>query len=202
MLYRTKGIYLALAFSVIFITTQRPAAQQQPTISEQQREAVEKYIREAKAHQTPQARKDAQEMANFRLSMNELTKSSKAQQSLHALEEQHPELKELSEAQERDNQNNSEQTHEKTIDESVRLLEKHPEAVSAIRNAGMTPREFILTIYTMMTNSFALAYKQMGVKELFPGASEENMAFIQAHQQDVKKLATRDETKQSEPEDH
>lgn len=202
MVHRSKGINLAVAFGVIFMTTQWAAAQQQLALSQQQLEGVEKNIRDAKARQTPQQRKDAQEIANFRLSMDELTKCAKAEHSLQALAEQHPELKGLSNGQKSESQNNSDQSNEKTIDESLQLLEKHPEAASAIRNAGMTPREFILTVYAVMTNSFGLAYKQMGVKELFPGTSEENMAFVQAHQQDIKKLGPNDEGKQApEPEE-
>ncbi|MBV9074837.1 MAG: hypothetical protein JOZ10_14505 [Acidobacteria bacterium] len=187
-----------MAFASVLLLLGAPMliAQQKPTLSPQQVEAAEKYIKEAEAKQTPQQRKEAQEIANFRLSTDNLEKMSKAMEAFNALGDSNPELKDACESL------NSED-RQKTMQETVSCIERHPSAVSALRSAGMTPKEFVLTTYAMMINSFGLAYKQMGVKTLFPGASEANMNFIETHQEAIKKLTPPDQQKSSpQPDDH
>jgi len=186
---------ISLASVLLFWGTPMLVAQEKPTLSPQQVEAAENYIKEAEAKQTPQQRKEAQEIANFRLSTESLEKMSKAVQAFNALGDSNPELKDACEPP------NSEDRQNQTVQETVSCIEKHPPAVSALRSAGMTPREFVLTTYAVMLNSFGLTYKQMGVKRLFPGASEANMNFIETHQEAIKKLTPPDQQKSSSPPD-
>ena len=124
--------------------------------------------------------KDTREIAAFRLSTDGLTKFSNAAKALKELGKKNPSLKEKV-----DNSDAGEQT----IDETVGIYERHPELVNAIKSAGLTPRQFIVTSYALVINGMALAYRKLGMTRDIPaGASTANMNFIESHQKEIEAL--------------
>lgn len=71
---------------------------------------------------------------------------------------------------------------QKTISGTVRAIERHPALVAAIKNAGMTTREYVVMGMTLMMTAIAVGLKRQGslaMKELPPSISKENAAFVE-----------------------
>lgn len=70
----------------------------------------------------------------------------------------------------------------KTIDQMVAKLNSRPGAQAAIQSAGMTSREYVVFMFSMMQNGMAAwALKQPGGK-LPPGVSQANVDFYNKHE--------------------
>jgi len=135
--------------------------------------------------------KDTREVAAYKLTTEGLTKYVKVAKALDELSKKEPSLKEK-ELLSSDN-------GQKTIDETVQVYERYPQVISAIKSAAFTPREFVVFTYALMTNSFALAFKQAGMlKDLPPGTSAANIDFIEKHQKEIKALGGENERKPPE----
>ena len=77
----------------------------------------------------------------------------------------------------------------KTMDESIQRIEQHPQAVAAMKKAGVTPREFVVGTFTVMT---ATMWSQM--RKNYPQAqppayvNPDNMKFIDDHPEVMQKF--------------
>jgi len=70
----------------------------------------------------------------------------------------------------------------KSIDQMVATLNSVPGAQAAIQSAGMTSREYVVFMFSMMQNGMAAwALKQPGGK-LPPGVSQANVDFFKKHE--------------------
>ena len=69
-----------------------------------------------------------------------------------------------------------------SIDQMVAKLNARPGAQAAVQSAGMTSREFVVFMFSMMQNGMAAwALKQPGGK-LPPGVSQANVDFYNKHE--------------------
>jgi len=127
----------------------------------------------SKSTSTTAAKGDLREIAGYQLSKDKLLKLAKACTELNKATQQNPALKKKLEIQEN-----------ASIDDSARVYDSMPDAAKAIRSAGLTSREFVVGITALLVNSFAIAGKGYGSKEVPEGASKENMAVIEAYQKD------------------
>jgi hypothetical protein len=69
-----------------------------------------------------------------------------------------------------------------SIDQMVAKINVRPGAQAAIQSAGMTPREYVVFMFSMLQNGMAAwALKQPGGK-LPPGTSQANVDFFNKHE--------------------
>jgi hypothetical protein len=81
-----------------------------------------------------------------------------------------------------------EDTGESSIAETVAGLNAMPGAQSAIRDAGMTTREYVVFTWSLLQNALAgWAASEYG-GSLPPGASQANVDFIDKHAADLQQL--------------
>jgi len=135
----------------------------------------------------PQARHDAQrkkilrELAAFRLSMEKLGKAATAGKILEKLAETDPSLKGVAQF--------DKQKEWQYVDEAVHRIDGHPRARTAIQSAGLSTRDYVLTMYCFVQSTLALFLKEDGGEKHDPsGASEENVAFVKNHLKEINRL--------------
>lgn len=83
------------------------------------------------------------------------------------------------------------ESDQKSISGTVRAIERHPALVTAITNAGMTTREYVVTGMTLMTTAIAVGMKRQGslaMKEIPPSVSKENAAFVEQNYAKIETL--------------
>jgi hypothetical protein len=77
----------------------------------------------------------------------------------------------------------------KGLDESVKRIEQYPEVVSIMKGEGVTPREFVLGAFTLMTatmwSSLRKSYPQAEVPAY---VNPDNMKFIDDHPEVLQKF--------------
>jgi hypothetical protein len=79
-----------------------------------------------------------------------------------------------------------------SIDQMVTKLDAVPGARSAIQSAGMTTREYVVFMWSMLQNSMAAwAASQPGGK-LPPGVSQANVDFARKHEADMQAIEAND----------
>ena len=114
---------------------------------------------------------DAQEVSRYVLSEAGLAKFTQATQALSAVPGA------CARADEDDDDSNTE-----SLDQLVAKLNAVPGAQAAIQSAGMTTREYIVFMFSMMQSGMsAWALKQPGGK-LPPGVSQANVDFYNKHE--------------------
>jgi hypothetical protein len=131
----------------------------------------------AGADQTGQARQtpagddpDTKEYRNFRLSMDNVNKYVAASKALVKLTHDNPALERQLESQ-------SDAT---TIEAAVKTTEKYPEVTAAIKNAGLSTRDFVVMSGTLMGAEMAVGMKKQGqIKAYPPSVSPENIVFVE-----------------------
>lgn len=123
---------------------------------------------------------DARELYNYTLTMDKIQKTAAATQKLTVLAKQHPEVNGAQNA--------------KSIDDSVQMLNKYPDAVAAIRQSGLTPHEYVVCIMTLIQASMAVGFKKSGTYKDYPPEmlkqiSKSNLDFTEQHWDDIQKLS-------------
>ncbi len=84
---------------------------------------------------------------------------------------------------------NNPMTEGRTFDDSVKRIEAHPQAVSAMKNAGVTPREFVVGTFALMTAAMWSQMKKSYPQAVVPAyVNPENMKFIDAHPEVLQKF--------------
>jgi hypothetical protein len=122
---------------------------------------------------------DAKEIYNYTLSMDKIQKVAAASSSLQELGKHHPEM---------DNVQQS-----RSIDGMVENIKRYPEAVAAINRAGLTPREYVVCLMTVMQTSIAVGFKKSGTFKEYPPkllqqVSRANLDFTEQHWDEIRKL--------------
>ncbi len=127
------------------------------------------------------SREDARTLSVYRLSMDKVVKAAAASGSLNRLFAKDPGLK---------NSYDKDSKSPATFDTQIRRLEKSPAPiVNAIRQAGVSPRDYFLTITSLLVSVRAAGMKERGqLQSLPPGASTENVAFVETHKAEIRAL--------------
>ena len=133
-----------------------------------------------KAHPTADTDPDFREVRDFHLTMDEVSKYASATTNLKKLADSTPGLKESMESE----------NDEKNIGDMVRGLEKYPQAVTAIRSAGMSSREYVVMSMTLMQTVIAVGLKKQGLGKEYPAGTinPQNVAFVEQNYDKLRKL--------------
>ncbi len=125
--------------------------------------------------------KSARELAAFHLSMAKLSKAAQASKALERLSETNPSLKGVTQF--------DKPKGPQSIAEVVTRIDDHPQARTAIESAGLSTRDYVLTMYCFEQSAQALFLKrQAGEKHYPPDASEKNVVFIRNHLKEINRL--------------
>lgn len=175
--------------------------------------------------QTPGSDRDAAELKSYRLTMDGLRKMATAGENLAKAIANDPRFKaeqalkkdiddlerkdELSEAESKklddlrakleemeEKNSGSDDASDQTLDGIAKRIEKEPVMAKAIRDAGLTPREYTLmglvTFQAMMVHGMQ---KQFGNKQLPPDVAAtvlaDNIKFVAANEAEITKLMER-----------
>ena len=77
----------------------------------------------------------------------------------------------------------------KTFEDSVKRIEAHPQAVSAMKSAGVAPREFVVGTFTLMTAAMWSVMKKSYPQAPVPAyVNPDNMKFIEDHPEALQKF--------------
>jgi hypothetical protein len=121
--------------------------------------------------------KDAREISSYVLTESGLAKFTQATQKLRAVPG----------ACAKDDDDSDTQS----LDQMEAKLNSVPGAQSAIQSAGMTTREYVVFMWSMLQSSMAAWAASQGGK-LPPGMSQANVDFARKHEADMQALETSD----------
>ena len=122
---------------------------------------------------------DAKETYNYALTIDKVQKMSAATHALMELGKHRPEMNDVRDA--------------RSIDAMVQNIQRYPEAVAAIRSNGMTPREYVVCLMTVMQASMAVGFRKSGAykeypPELLQQVSRSNLQFTEQHWDQIRSL--------------
>lgn len=122
---------------------------------------------------------DAKETYNYTLTMDKVQKMSAATRALMELGRHRPEMNQMRDA--------------RSIDAMVQNIQRYPEAVAAIHSSGMTPREYVVCLMTVMQASMAVGLRKSGAyqdypPELLQQVSRSNLQFTEQHWDQIRSL--------------
>lgn len=126
---------------------------------------------------------DLEQVQDFKLSMPRMQKWAQAGRNMVALSKARPDL----EGSYKVEQNAS-------LDQQVAALEGHPEAKKAVRDAGLSPREYTMITYTYMLAATAQSVQQMPAGRTRDSVMQslkvhpDNVAFVQNNTTELEKL--------------
>jgi len=121
------------------------------------------------------------ELAAFRLSMDKIRRASEVGKALEKLSKADASLKGVAQF--------DQQQDPRSVDEAVRRVGSHPQAVEAIRNAGLSTREYVLTMYCFVKTTQALFLPENVRPTSYPaGVSKENVVFVKNHLEQINRL--------------
>ena len=119
---------------------------------------------------------DEAEVKEFRLDSGKLNKFGIAAKSMMAYANENKSLRDAVQ-------------QDQTILGTVRTIEKYPQIVLAIQNAGLTTREFAVMGMTLVSSVMVAAMKKQGlIKEVPATVSAENVAFVEQNYGKVESL--------------
>lgn len=76
-----------------------------------------------------------------------------------------------------------------TIADMARMIDRHPQYAAAVRQAGMTTREFATAQLAYMQAAMAYGLQKAGLLKTLPaGFNAENVKFFQQHEAELTKL--------------
>ena len=124
--------------------------------------------------------KDDRELLSYVLTMDKVQRLSNAAKGLHELEKRHPEMA-------------SEHAGNQSIDAMVRNLQRYPDAVAVLNRNGIPPREYAVGFLTLIQSTMAVGLKRAGTFPSYPPelaamVSKTNLAFVEQHYAEIKKL--------------
>lgn len=121
------------------------------------------------------------ELAAFRLSMDKLGKAAQAGRALESLSETDGSLKGVAQF--------DKDKGFQAIDEAVDRIDANAQARTAIQSAGLSTRDYVLTMYCFVQSTQQLFVKEEKGKKQYPaGASEENVVFVRNHLKEINRL--------------
>jgi hypothetical protein len=128
---------------------------------------------------------DMKELASYTLTMDALNKVDAANKAMIAAIKKDPSLKP------KDDDDSAGDA--KTLGDMEKKINGMPVMASALKQAGMSARDYAKFTMAMMQASFALMAKQMSVKAGKPfqppaGVNPANITFVEQHQAELKKI--------------
>jgi hypothetical protein len=122
---------------------------------------------------------DVKEIHDYTLTMDKLHKMAGATRALMDYSKNHPEMKDAGDS--------------KNLDEMVANIQKYPGAAAAIRQNGISPREYAVCIMTLMETSMAVGFKKAGTYKEYPPkilevVSQANLDFAEQHWDEIQNL--------------
>lgn len=139
---------------------------------------------------TPMTRAQSEDYHNavrgYRLSEGTVDKAIQAMQKMNALEKSNPQLADAMK------QDHGDPNDAKSIDEMVSRLQSMPPVASVLSSVGLSARDYVLTMFTLMESTAAYQFQKAGKlppnSELAKDVSPENLAYIGAHQAQLQAL--------------
>jgi hypothetical protein len=137
----------------------------------------------AQEQQTPaQVQAEKAEVKNFVLTTDKLDKYEAAIKATLKVEKENPALKKQMDDENSQNPTNS-------IAGSVATIEKHPPIATAIKNAGMSPRDFVVMTYALINSAVAVQMQKAAtIKNDSDSVLPENTAFVEKNYERIKKI--------------
>jgi hypothetical protein len=136
-----------------------------------------------------QANEDLQTVTDYKLDMGKIDKYMAAQRNIAMkAKDLTPQQKEAMKAK-----NDADDTNNDNLDDMAKRIESEPMMASAIKDAGLSPREFALITVSLMQSSMAAGILKMRpndnqdslIREM--KANPENVKFVQEHEAELTK---------------
>ena len=136
-----------------------------------------------------QANEDLQTVTDYKLDMGKIDKYMAAQRNIAMkAKDLTPQQKEAMKAR-----NDADDTNNDNLDDMAKRIESEPMMASAIKDAGLSPREFALITVSLMQSSMAAGILKMRpndnqdslIREM--KANAENVKFVQEHEAELTK---------------
>jgi hypothetical protein len=134
------------------------------------------------------AEAEKKEVKNFVLTTDKLDKYDAAVKAVHKVQKDNPALKKQMDDDDSRNPSN-------TIAGSVATIEKYPPIAKAIRDLGLSPRDFVVMTYTLINSAAAVQMKKAGTIQEYPDSVlPENAAFVDKNYERIKKIFNSEDT--------
>jgi N-acetylglucosamine-6-phosphate deacetylase len=128
------------------------------------------------------AETEKKEVKNFVLTTEKLDKYDAAVKAVHKVQKDNPTIKKQMDDDDSRNPSN-------TIAGSVATIEKYPAIAKAIKDAGLSPRDFVVMTYTVINSAAAVQMKKAGtIKEYPDSVLPDNAAFVDKNYERIKKI--------------
>jgi hypothetical protein len=123
---------------------------------------------------------DQKELYNYVLSMDKIQKIANATIAMSEYAKRHPEA-------------TADSGDAKSLDDTVRKLQKYPEVVSILSKNGVAPRDYAVGMFTLLQASIAVGSKKSGLYKEYPPkmlqlVSKANLDFVDQHYEEIQKL--------------
>jgi hypothetical protein len=129
-----------------------------------------------------QVEAEKNEVKNFVLTSDKLDKYAEAVKAIRKVQKDDPALKKQMDDDNSKNPSN-------TISGSVATIEKYPPVVSALKNAGLSPRDFVVMTYTLINSAAAVHMKKAGAIKDYPDSVlPDNAAFVEKNYDRISKI--------------
>ncbi|HXN98788.1 MAG TPA: hypothetical protein VN881_06910 [Candidatus Acidoferrales bacterium] len=122
------------------------------------------------------------EVKNFVLTTDKLDKYAAAVKAIRKAQNDDPALKKQMDDDNSRNPSN-------TIADSVTTIGKYPAITSALKGAGLPPRDFVVMTYTLINSAAAVHMKKAGtIKEYPDSVLPDNAAFVEKNYDRISKI--------------
>ena len=122
---------------------------------------------------------DAKEVRTFRLNTAKVDQYDVATKGVAKVLRDHPEVKKKMDEGSAAPADPADKG-ENMIDRSVKNLEAFPEVASAVKDSGLSVREYVVMTVTLMNSMMMVALKKQGmIQEYPPNISRQNAAFLE-----------------------
>jgi hypothetical protein len=124
---------------------------------------------------------DKQMLLTYRLSMDKLNRLVDATEKFRQLEKSNPKLAESLERQQ-------EQDNNESLSAKIAKLDKVPQVRSTLASSGITARDYVLSLLTVMNAGASVQIKKMGGDPSALPVSAENVKFYQTNQATIERM--------------
>lgn len=135
----------------------------------------------------PEENPDAKEIRDFHLTTAKLDRYEVATLGVAKVLHDHPEIKKKMDQREAPEDQADKNEH--MLDKSVEHVEAFPEVASAVKNSGLSVREYVVMTATMMNSIMIVMLKKQGMIQEYPAnISRENAVFLEQNYDRVPKI--------------
>jgi N-acetylglucosamine-6-phosphate deacetylase len=140
-----------------------------------------------------QVEAEKREVKNFVLTTDKLDQYGAAVTAMHKVQKDNPTIKKQMDDEDSRNPTN-------TIAGSVATIEKYPSIAKAIKDAGLSPRDFVVMTYTLINSAAAVQMKKAGtIKEYPDSVLPENASFVDKNYQRIKQIFNSEDASDKSP---